>query len=381
MINIVLFLSLLLNMSCKTKAKSEPKGWYDNYVNTRTKKHSVHCLNNEKCLLRTDLNEFKNQLKSQKIPSHHKKFPIFVFFIDTLRRDHVSPDIAPTITDFYQGYSGYNAIAPATSTAHSTWSLWYSQLPHQRPYFAANKWSLGSPFLYLLKKKMGYNLHAFCWTATCYRLDKVNAGKLGSYPGQDEHLQLIFSENPNDYLDTAPEHQKDDRDHGIKDNDVINSFVEFSKNSISRDKWNQNIVYISLQGVHHPYGWIDSVEGLEYPSKKTWKTTHTNNYKIQLSIKNSYRNSVRSVDYQFSRFIKVLKDKNIYDDSLILLFSDHGHSLFDIGLFNDHGDLPFDIETNISVAIKYPNQSKNSEIKKDDTIIIFFQSTKFHSKF
>lgn len=48
-----------------------------------------------------------------------------------------------------------------------------------------------------------------------------------------------------------------------------------------------------------------------------------------LKLKNAYYACVSFVDYQMGRIIKVLKDKGMYDDTLIILTSDHGEMLGD----------------------------------------------------
>lgn len=51
--------------------------------------------------------------------------------------------------------------------------------------------------------------------------------------------------------------------------------------------------------------------------------------KDALRLKNFYYASLSFVDYQIGRIIKVLKDKGMYDDTLILFVSDHGECLGD----------------------------------------------------
>ena len=48
-----------------------------------------------------------------------------------------------------------------------------------------------------------------------------------------------------------------------------------------------------------------------------------------LKLKNSYYACVSFVDYQMGRIIQVLKDRGMYDDTLILLTADHGEALGD----------------------------------------------------
>ena len=72
----------------------------------------------------------------------------------------------------------------------------------------------------------------------------------------------------------------------------------------------------------------------------------------QKVVKNSYQNAVRTADMMFERFIKLLKEKKLFEESVVVLVSDHGHSLFDLGNFNNHGNLPFKAEAENIIAIK-----------------------------
>ena len=152
---------------------------------------------------------------------------------------------------------------------------------------------------------------------------------------------------------------------GDMDNKVMNRFFAHTEES-STNLADDQLYIFNFQGVHLPYGWLEKEKmDLEYvqhypfnfhmPSKLTFSSGKQDE-NDRTAIINSYRNSIRSIDYQFWRLISFLKKKELYDRSTILLFSDHGESLLDnpdetknsIG----HGFLPF------------RNQSENLESGK-----------------
>ena len=119
-------------------------------------------------------------------------------------------------------------------------------------------------------------MHTFAWPEIYYCLSEEEADAFANRPEQNLHLQLLFSKNPNKVLTTCQAYNKNIDSSGLADQKVLKVFEEFAEEKI-KDKWEKNITLISLQGVHHPYGWIDSIENLEYPAKKDWRSGKNSN--------------------------------------------------------------------------------------------------------
>ena len=71
-----------------------------------------------------------------------------------------------------------------------------------------------------------------------------------------------------------------------------------------------------------------------------------------LRSKNFYYACVSFVDYQVGRIIKALKDKGMYDDTLIVFSSDHGDMMGDYGAIGKRTMV--DSSCHVPLMIKYP---------------------------
>ena len=77
-------------------------------------------------------------------------------------------------------------------------------------------------------------------------------------------------------------------------------------------------------------------------------------------IRESYMNSARRMDEQFGRFISYLKKSGLYENSLIILTSDHGQSLKEPEEFPyyGHGTFLYDSLIEVPLIVKYPRNVK-----------------------
>ncbi len=78
-------------------------------------------------------------------------------------------------------------------------------------------------------------------------------------------------------------------------------------------------------------------------------------------IRSSYVRSAESQDEEFGKFITHLKKIGLYDDSLIILVSDHGQSLkerYGEISYYGHGNFLFDELVRVPLIIKYPGNAK-----------------------
>lgn len=82
-----------------------------------------------------------------------------------------------------------------------------------------------------------------------------------------------------------------------------------------------------------------------------------------LKLKNSYYACVSFVDYQVGRIIKVLKERGMYDDTLILFSSDHGECLGDFGNMGKRTML--DAAAHIPFTIKAPGYTETTHNRAD----------------
>ena len=76
---------------------------------------------------------------------------------------------------------------------------------------------------------------------------------------------------------------------------------------------------------------------------------------------NLYDDEVSYVDYCFGNLMQRLKDLDLFEESLIILTSDHGQLLLEHGLIG-HGYIPYEELIRIPLIIKLPNQSFRNQV-------------------
>ncbi len=67
-----------------------------------------------------------------------------------------------------------------------------------------------------------------------------------------------------------------------------------------------------------------------------------------------YHGEISYADEQAGRLIKLLRDRGVYDDTLIVFTSDHGEELGEHEIFFDHGATLYDSELHVPLIVKPP---------------------------
>jgi arylsulfatase A-like enzyme len=101
-------------------------------------------------------------------------------------------------------------------------------------------------------------------------------------------------------------------------------------------------LFLHLWDVHNPY----------FCPKKLRTYNGRNSKKI---LHDRYLGSVRYADRQLGRFFNFLKNNNIFDDTIVIVTSDHGESLTEHDIFFDHHGL-YDETTHVPLIIRYPRR-------------------------
>ncbi len=73
-----------------------------------------------------------------------------------------------------------------------------------------------------------------------------------------------------------------------------------------------------------------------------------------LTLRRAYMACVSFVDAQIGRFIHALKERGIYDESVVVLVSDHGYKLGDYGMWCKHTN--HEIDNRVPLIIRFPHQ-------------------------
>jgi arylsulfatase A-like enzyme len=99
------------------------------------------------------------------------------------------------------------------------------------------------------------------------------------------------------------------------------------------------------------------------PIFKYFETTYFNQTEEEINeLKNRYDNGVFYIDFIFGEFLNLIKRKNLYDNTIIILTSEHGEELF------EHGDFIYknfyDHTIYLPLIIYSPGQKRGIEVNE-----------------
>lgn len=268
-------------------------------------------------------------------PSLVPKPNIILFSIDTLRADHLGcygyeKNTSPYIDGFAKNAVFFeNAISQSAHTAPSHMSLFTALMPdvHQIGNFdnlgGENKLSPKITTLAQILKDQGY------LTAAVH-----GGGNVGKRQGFNRGFDLYlktFRENS-----ATPEKLPDE-----------------IQQAIAKSKKEEKPLFLFLHHYfcHSPYVYAPKAYRLHFLDKKVkglpvgledlqkggdlhtsfWQNVNLRNPEHRRHIVSLYDGEVYFSDYLFNKVIKLLKENGYYDNSFVILISDHGEE------FNEHG--------------------------------------------
>jgi len=273
---------------------------------------------------------------------------IFLFVTEALRQDYINSETAPNLTRFArENISSDSTFSNANTTNLSWFSIFHSDYPYYWTEIR-DSWTKGSAPLQILKK-MGYRI-------------RVYSGADLSYFNMD---QIVFG----------------------KDRKLADSIKEFSSakfESCERDRL--AIEALTKDASQEPSGtifilFLDSTHS-EYSAPKDFihpflpQAESVDYFSIGQSsdslelLKNRYRNSIYWIDHLIGECFDKLREKNIYDPSMIVLTGDHGEEFYEDGaLF--HGTHLNVWQTKIPIYYKIPLSHPESHSIMSTHIDIF----------
>lgn len=345
-----------------------------------------------------ELNKLDAFIKS--LHSFKTKPNTYFIFIDTLRSDKLSPKDTPHLEELRKQSLAFDVgYSSSTVTHSSTYGIFFANPVIYRDLLLKKEWGRGSPFIQALQRG-GYRIHlnGSPWQF-CIDTDHVFNKPKELRDAAESNLQLLYGLRTKDVVDfcypnpgepsvqqKVPQVKFTGKDEigntiqhqGYRDHAVISDLLGQIDNKSSSG--NFHIVYLS--GAHDPYAWLEyghplpgsnALESIEkyykidkpfFPWNANWDAYRPNNPtpEFRTQIQNSYMNAVRGIDFQIGRLVNKLKAKGVYDDSLIVVVSDHGEFLHEKGLFPSNNDDrlghccgTYAQNTHVPMLIKFPH--------------------------
>ena len=275
----------------------------------------------------------KKTIKNLHLTPLHKP-NIYLFVVESLRKDFITEEIAPHLHDFKTKKISFNtSLANANNTQNSWFSIFHSNLPYYWTHAKDSKNQLGSLPLKVLKDS-GYKINVYTSAQLAYYgMKEVLFGK-----------DLYLADHYHDLQ------QSGTKEAHINDKKAINMIASTLKNKENQEG---NVFIIFFDSTHFNYCWAQDHEIKFKPILDEFSILFTSpsKWNIELLI-NRYKNSINYVDSLFNSFVQTLKKQNLYDDSVIVFLGDHGEEFYEHGHLYHASDLS-NIQTSVPIYYKF----------------------------
>ncbi len=263
---------------------------------------------------------------------------IYLFVVETLRKDFVSDDTAPHLSRFAkENISFEESYANASSTHLSWFAIFHAKFPYH--WTEMNRFcNRGSSALQMLKK-LGYKIRIYSSAdLALFGIDSLLLGK-------------------NRYL--ADETQEWSKELFLqpceRDACVFRSFFQDLEKPGTKEG---NLFIFFLDSTHSEY----SIPK-DFPAKFGPITEKIDYLTLTSSslekVKNRYKNAIFYVDSLFGIYRQKLQDKGLYENSIIAITGDHGEEFFEEGAIF-HGTHLNDYQLSVPLYFRFPEKRKAS---------------------
>ncbi|HEY4255328.1 MAG TPA: sulfatase-like hydrolase/transferase [Chlamydiales bacterium] len=287
--------------------------------------------------------ELKKPLEEEKLAQAIQAFDgiathkpnVFLFVVESLRSDIITPEIAPYLSRFRdENISGQVPLSNANGTHLSWFSIFHSQFSYSWSRVKNESRKMGSPALALFKK-LGYQIRLY------------SAAQLNYY-GMES---LLFGENAQLLNSYQTFHHGEKKAPFESDAEAVHA-VE--KDLAANPELSQGQVFIIfLDSSHFGYSWDEKTPSKFAPFAKEFAYFKAigSRKNIEL-VKNRYRNAVNYIDSLFGNFLTKAPQ-----DALIAFTGDHGEEFLDHGhLF--HGSHLTHEQTSVPLFMKIGTEKK-----------------------
>ena len=256
-----------------------------------------------------------------------KKPPIFLFVIESLRADHITPEIAPALAEFKEQNVSFDR---SFSGANGSQNSWYSIFHSRYPFDWQHDTSSGSLPLQILKQA-GYKIHVY------------SSARLAYYQMED----ILFGKNKylaDSFFDAShggacPAHQSDNECMGKLLEDMSHFHLDEG-----------HVFVIFFDSTHFDYSWPHAESSPFGPivDQINYVKVAFNQENLE-GIKNRYCNAIFYLDSLFSQFWHKIES---HSSAAVIVTGDHGESFYEDGhLF--HASSLSRVQTRVPILMRF----------------------------
>ena len=268
-------------------------------------------------------------LKELEIPKTTKKFNIIIIASDAVRNSNINSENSPNIELFKRDsivfdhhYTGGNA------TRFGIFSLFYGlNSTYWFAFYNANRGAV----LFDVLKEMNYNIKIVSSTST-------------SWPEFRKTAYVNIQDSIKDDFDGSP---------WEKDEQSTQYLLE------TLDQYDSDKPLFSFLFLDAPHGYVfpDYADKFNASKENINYLTVSKDSKENEAVYARYKNAIYFNDMMFQKIISKLKEKNMYDNSLIIYTSDHGEEFYEYGYFG-HTTAFSEAQMHTPFIVKLPESLK-----------------------
>jgi hypothetical protein len=279
-----------------------------------------------------------------------KRPNIYLFVVESLRRDIITQDTAPHLHAFGKEVVSFDyTLSNANGTNLAWMSIFHSQFAYHWNRLRKSGWEMGSPPLALLKK-WGYRIHVY------------TSAELGYYGLE----QLLFGKGQR-LLDSYQTFHH--TPPSIAADGDAEALAKLQKDMAEDPSLHEGQVFIVFwDSTHFDYNWPKNwtPKFTPFASDFAYVKGFYSRATIEL-IKNRYRNAVSHLDFLFGQFLHHLPNK---EESIVVFTGDHGEEFLEHGHLFHNSHLSQE-QTHIPLFMKFGNTKPPTGQRLTSQIDIF----------
>lgn len=264
-----------------------------------------------------------------------KKVNIILITVDSLNNLVINEEVTPNLMKFKKdAYTFNNHYSGGNATRFGIFSMMYGiNSTYWFPFLNANKGAV----LFDILKDLDYRINIVTSTDA-------------NWPEFRKTAYVNILDSIYDKFDGVP---------WEKDTESTKKAIEL----INKDTEKPQFTFLFLDA---PHGYSFPKEYNKFAAKdeKINYLTIDKNSKDLSQIKATYKNAAYYDDKLFEDVLKNLKEKNIYDESLIIFTADHGEEFYEQGFFG-HNSAFTKTQVNTPFIIKFPKSDTKYNINLD----------------